>query len=535
MPAPATPLDKLIDRAGSLYSLPAVAMQVVQMTGRDRVDTQALKETIETDPALTAKLLRVVNSSLFGLSSEVGNLTQAIALLGAQPLKLLVLGFSLPDKLFANLAAEALERYWTLSLTRAVAARDIATQWFAGRGAAKEVSGDDAFVAGLLRDIGALVLIQQLGEPYLQFLEKTSESHEAIPEARRLELERQSLGFDRAQLTAALLRKWKLPRGLIDAIECKNGSTQENLLGEVLQLAELVTQLVGEHRIAALPELLERGAESCGLDKPMVNELVASLQGQVDSLADAMRAPLEADRDYTQVLFEAHARMAILAESAIDPRAGLDDDELSEAVLAETRELRLTMRRFLSGDRAGLRTRTEGPHPPGPPGAGASPSDLAPAARRRLEDAAERLAVRCRIDHTELSLALVTVGDWDLEQIDRAQERRIEAALDDAKQALPTGRAARLTLGGPLLAVLLPGVDRRLAIRFCHDFAQQFAEQFAEGEINGEVSPVVSCGVAAVAVVPNKFAAATLIDGATRCLAAARTVAAGAVKSIEVY
>ncbi|MEM6330027.1 MAG: HDOD domain-containing protein, partial [Planctomycetota bacterium] len=235
MPSSARPLDKLIDRAGSLYTLPAVAMDVVRMTSDAAADTRALKEAIEGDPALTAKILRVVNSSLFGLSGEVGNLTQAIALLGAQPLKILVLGFSLPDRLLAGLTGDALRRYWATSLTRAVAARDIANGWFNAtpsdlprvqntRRAASApaqppdrdpvnapVNADDAYVAALLRDLGVLVLVQEIGEPYTAFLGKT------VGSADRLVLERDSLGFDHVELTAQMLRQWRLPEALIAA------------------------------------------------------------------------------------------------------------------------------------------------------------------------------------------------------------------------------------------------------------------------------------------------------------------------------
>ena len=95
-------LDEIVRRARGLYSLPAVAMEVLQLTSTETVDTRALKQCVENDPALTARLLRVVNSSLFGLSSQVSDLNQALALLGIKPLKLLVLGFSLPDRLLSR-------------------------------------------------------------------------------------------------------------------------------------------------------------------------------------------------------------------------------------------------------------------------------------------------------------------------------------------------------------------------------------------------------------------------------------------------
>ena len=111
-------IEQFIRRAGQLYSLPGVAMEVLQLTQQPAVDTQKLKETIENDPALTVKILRAVNSPIYGLSGEVTDLSQALSMLGINPLKMLVLGFSLPRGLFTGVQAEVLEWYWRQSLIR---------------------------------------------------------------------------------------------------------------------------------------------------------------------------------------------------------------------------------------------------------------------------------------------------------------------------------------------------------------------------------------------------------------------------------
>src|SRR5207244_3579816 len=82
-------------------------------------------ECLETDPALAARILRVVNSSLFGPSRHVTDLNQALTLLGIRPLKMLVLGFSLPKELFSGLQAQVLANYWRQTLVKAVAAREL--------------------------------------------------------------------------------------------------------------------------------------------------------------------------------------------------------------------------------------------------------------------------------------------------------------------------------------------------------------------------------------------------------------------------
>ena len=145
----ATTLDHLAARSGQLYSLPGVAMQVLQLTRNPQVDTRALKECIENDPAIASRILRVVNSSLFGLSREVSDLNQALALLGIKPLKLLVLGFSLPSGLFLDVESKTLLWYWKHTLTKAVAGRELSHRLW-------RIPGDEAFLAGLFQDLGVL-------------------------------------------------------------------------------------------------------------------------------------------------------------------------------------------------------------------------------------------------------------------------------------------------------------------------------------------------------------------------------------------
>src|SRR3954464_7603140 len=156
-------VQQFVERTGQLYSLPAVAAEVLRLTGEPQIDPRELRQCIETDPALAARLLRVVNSSLFGPTRQVTDLNQALTLLGIRPLKMLVLGFSLPKELFAGLEAEALAHYWRQTLVKAIAARELCEHFW-------RTPGDEPFLAGLVQDIGVLALIQQLGRPYQELL-----------------------------------------------------------------------------------------------------------------------------------------------------------------------------------------------------------------------------------------------------------------------------------------------------------------------------------------------------------------------------
>src|SRR4029079_4127291 len=121
-------VQQFLERAGQLYSLPAVSAEILRLTDQPQIDVRAVKKCLESDPALAARILRVANSSLFGATRHVTDLSQALTLLGIRPLKMLVLGFSLPKDLVAGLEADVLGNYWRQALTKAVAARELCEQ-----------------------------------------------------------------------------------------------------------------------------------------------------------------------------------------------------------------------------------------------------------------------------------------------------------------------------------------------------------------------------------------------------------------------
>src|SRR5438477_444776 len=142
-----------------------------------------------------------------------------------------------------EVAARELQWYWTNTLTRAVAARLLSDQLW-------RQSGDEAFIAGLLQDIGILVLLRELGEPYAKFLTGVIDE-----KCHLAALEQDTLSFDHNQLSAALLERWQMPARVVDAIAAPKKvarlarmTSPEADLPQILHLAELLMQLVGQWR-----------------------------------------------------------------------------------------------------------------------------------------------------------------------------------------------------------------------------------------------------------------------------------------------
>ncbi len=541
-----TAINELVRRARSLYSLPAVAAEVLQLTSNPQVDTRALKECIEADPALTAKILRVVNSSLFGLSREVCDLNQALALLGTKPLKLLVLGFSLPDNLFAEVAREQLDWYWSTTLTRAVAAREISEQLF-GR------PGDDAFLAGLFQDIGVLVLLGELKEPYAKFLSGVIEQHVDLQQ-----LEVDSLGFDHLQLTAALLEHWKMPKVLVRAISeprdmplLANSSEPHAQLTQVVHLAELVAELVGQNRLGVLPDLMEAGAAYCDLDKEQLNVLVGTLQPKVKQLAEVLSLELNEETDYSEVMKAAHRQMGELAEEVVEllGHPPLEEEEAYSNLLADANQLRETVDSFLH------HTTPPTANPLGTTAAVAESNGSMPTlevfaaeelvAKRQTETTQTGTTANfttqltfmignCRSRRQPVSLLLLEMSG---ESCGEGLGQQVLAQVFD--KAIRSVEVPDLICEVPnpcRRALVLPNCDRHAAVRHAEEAVTRIEKMVERLQAQGTaLEYIVSVGVASVALPPKNFPPKDLLETAERCLSAAQSSGASVVKSLEIY
>jgi HD-like signal output (HDOD) protein/GGDEF domain-containing protein len=563
MTSPSVSIDSLLDRAQRLYSLPGVAMKVLELTRNPQVDTHALKRCIENDPALTSKILRVVNSSLFGLSREVSDLQQALALLGTKPLKLLVLGFSLPSGLFGGMPAEAMERYWRRTLTKAVAARELSeTVW--------QLPGDDAFIAGLLQDLGILVLLQELGEPYARFLEKIQASGRDLHE-----WEIEAFGFEHTALSSRLLEHWGLPDALVEAVAWESVSGSDRPLVQIVHLAEIAACLLVDRRCKALEELLETGGRYRGLKPEQVESLVTALGEKVRQLADVLSLQLPGGMDYQDILAQSQVQLAEVAAHAAEELFQIRQEAsrlpAEEGVLQELHQLSKSLHDAAIGPPRPAQAPTPLPTPPAQPSPATTatapttaarhlPADSTPVARPPQPSPTARDAAKtasqppaaaaanllsqldaevaaCRQARVALSLLLVDMNHT--EQTTTERGAGTAAMLTRLLEALcrrldhPGMRLVPHGLAG--FALILPDCDRRQAAQLGNsliDSTRRLSEPRAAG-IQSAFS--ISVGAATVALPPKNFPVADLIRGAERCQYGSRTSGGSVLKSIEIY
>ncbi len=222
-----TNLRDRLARCSDLPSLPRVAMQVLEICQSEDPNLADIARVLGTDPALSAKILRLSNSSIYGLKQEVRTISHAVNLLGLNAVRTLALSFSLLRDVHKR-DQQGLASFWKRSIFAAVAARELAV-------AVNFAYGEEAFLAGLLQDIGILALRQVDKTGYAAL--EVDDDHRAL--ASR---EQASYGSDHTEVGGWLAGRWRLPASLSVAVAAshKPDDLPPDSPAQIVQLARLV-------------------------------------------------------------------------------------------------------------------------------------------------------------------------------------------------------------------------------------------------------------------------------------------------------
>ncbi len=544
MTTPKYSSDDLIKKTAKLFTLPTVAIEVIQLTNNPHIEADALKQVLEKDPALMAKILRVVNSDQFGLSREVGSLNEALGLLGTKPLQMLVLGFSLPEEWFEGLTKKALQSYWTDSLVRAVSARLICKRFWPN-------VGDEAFITSMLYDIGMLSFFQEYSPVYGELIDRSNKANLDL-----LQVEKMKYGFDHIEISASLLETWKLPRRMVETVQCpkifQDIARRTDLdapLCQAVHLACLFTDLIANRKLGVLPELMEAGEAYCGLTRTALSEIVAELQPGVDQMAQNLSVQLAEDRDYQAVLVSADERISELLErqaANLVPGGSLSDTEEDyQVALEDTHSLLESVESFFENSKSATQTTAETPTWTGQHASHQQPtkkrvSDLLPGTNDFSEKdlvikELKKAAKSCRSRRCELSLLVLSPAGQ--ESPSEAMEPVFYKMLDKLFQCVTreTYRQFLFNLDSDRgLAILLFDTDRRAAVELVKHLNFEF-EKTLEATEEEQLEEVSLCtGIATVHSIPKNFDTERLWESAIRCLQAAIRSGGNNVKSIEV-
>jgi len=272
-----TDIIKLVQGVGGLVTLPNVFIRINQLVEDPNSSTADIAKAVSQDPSFTVRLLKVANSPFYGFSSTIDTVSKAVSVIGTSQIRNLALSMSVA-RTFAGLPNNlvSMENFWRHSLYCALTARILARQ-------ARKCDPEALFTAGLLHDIGELIIFNRLPEQAKDSLLLVLDHVDDFPV---YQAERQIMGFDHAQVGGELARQWNLPPLLEECIayhhsigEAKRHPRETALvhLANILaQMAELDT--LNSDDVSAIDT---HAWELTGLDEAVIELVVREAQEEV--------------------------------------------------------------------------------------------------------------------------------------------------------------------------------------------------------------------------------------------------------------
>ena len=221
-------IDSMVN--SQLPALPATAMRVASLVQNINASTRAIANALGSDPALAAQILRTANSPLYSQQSRVTSLPVAVGVLGSEVIHLLVM-ITAASTAFAReiRTSEVGQKIWEHSLTVAQGARETSVE-LGLRGV------EEAFICGLLHDIGKLMMLKYDPKLYSMIRNK-EDGHEAA------EFERANFGYTHSQIGALVANRWKLPEEISYVIAYHHQPSEAGkfmLMSRVIDVADML-------------------------------------------------------------------------------------------------------------------------------------------------------------------------------------------------------------------------------------------------------------------------------------------------------
>lgn len=274
--------ESLVNRSLELVSPPNTYLQLNALIQDPNSAIDDISAVINTDPALATRLLKIVNSPFYGFPSQINTISRAITIVGTRELTHLVLATSvlnsfkgIPDSLIN------MDQFWKHCFACAITSKLLAEE--AGQRATERF-----FIAGLLHNIGSLVLYKSMPELAGEAIRSAEFGHEVLFKA-----EQRVIGFDHTEVGQALVKAWRLPNSLEEvARHHHTPSEAENFPLDVaiVHIADILVSSVpfGHSGDNHVPPLDPAAWELLGLDEYLIPDLLQQVAVQIDQLTSVM-------------------------------------------------------------------------------------------------------------------------------------------------------------------------------------------------------------------------------------------------------
>jgi putative nucleotidyltransferase with HDIG domain len=227
-------LEQIVGNGLELPSLPEIYLRVSEQLEDEATTVQQIGDTVQLDPAITTRVLKMVNNGFYGLPNQVTSIAQSVSLLGRERLKYILLASVLRGVFSSGQdnPAFSMQVFWKHSIKTAIIARELARQ------VSEIVEPESMFTAGLLHDIGKLPLIDKFPERMLAAEEYIIQQRIDVVTA-----ELNQVGFTHTSVGEALMQHWGLPQLLIDCVTRHHEIVHDGANRHATHLIYLANQL----------------------------------------------------------------------------------------------------------------------------------------------------------------------------------------------------------------------------------------------------------------------------------------------------
>lgn len=268
-------IERLVEQTRTVYSLPFFYERLNEAINHPRSSIDDIAKIITEDQGLTARILKLANSPLFGCYSRVDSISKAVTIIGTQQLRDLALASSV-IKVFHGIPEEliSMASFWQHSIACGIIARNLASHLH-------ESNVERFFVAGILHDVGQLIMCTTIPDTLLTLLQASKEA-----DLLYFSAERDHLGFDHADVGCALFREWKIPASIVEPVafhHAPSQATQFPLQAAVIHLADIICQGMqfGQSAEWCVPPLDEAAWERLGIPISVLGTLLKQSEPQI--------------------------------------------------------------------------------------------------------------------------------------------------------------------------------------------------------------------------------------------------------------
>ena len=268
--------------SSNLPSLPQILLQIIEINEQEDFDIKKLVKIIAQDPAISAKVLRLVNSAHFNLEGKFISLERAVLHLGADVIKKIAITASIQHAFngVTQNGSFPINRFWWNSFSCAIFSKIIAQQ-------TKYINVEEAYVAGLLHNIGKLLLWINFPKEYLSILPLIENQ---IDECNT---EKQQIGITHCEAGSWLIKHWKLNSFMADAVRYHHEPLARVKIGFPLVKITFLAHKLSKMNNEDQSSILAIGQELLGLDSKQMNTIICDAQKEIEDIATSLELTIE--------------------------------------------------------------------------------------------------------------------------------------------------------------------------------------------------------------------------------------------------